>query len=65
MNLGTEKRIYDLGEGGMHLVHLLGGKGGAGLAEMRRMGLPVPAGFTITTAECTRYLKHGRLDEAW
>ncbi len=28
MNLGTEKRIYDLGEGGMHLVHLLGGKGG-------------------------------------
>ncbi len=33
---------------------------------MRRMGgLPVPAGFTITTAECTRYLKHGRLDEAW
>jgi pyruvate,orthophosphate dikinase len=36
---------------------LLGGKG-AGLAEMTRIGLPVPAGFTITTETCDHYLKH-------
>jgi len=38
---------------------LLGGKG-AGLAEMTRIGLPVPAGFTITTETCDYYFKHGR-----
>jgi pyruvate,orthophosphate dikinase len=37
---------------------LLGGKG-AGLAEMTLIGLPVPAGFTITTETCDYYLKHG------
>ena len=36
---------------------LLGGKG-AGLAEMTRIGLPVPAGLTITTETCDYYLKH-------
>ena len=36
---------------------VLGGKG-AGLAEMTRIGLPVPAGFTITTETCDYYLKH-------
>ena len=43
------------GKGGMK--DLLGGKG-AGLAEMTRIGLPVPAGFTITTETCDYYLKH-------
>jgi len=38
-------------------VHLLGGKG-AGLAEMTRTGLPVPAGFTITTLACQHYYKN-------
>jgi len=38
---------------------LLGGKG-AGLAEMTRIGLPVPAGFTITTEACDYYFKHGK-----
>ena len=38
---------------------LLGGKG-AGLAEMARLGLPVPPGFTITTETCDYFLKHGR-----
>lgn len=38
---------------------LLGGKG-AGLAEMTRIGLPVPAGFTITTEACDYYFKHNR-----
>ncbi len=41
------------------LAHLLGGKG-AGLAEMTRIGLPVPAGFTITTLACDYYYKRGR-----
>jgi pyruvate, orthophosphate dikinase len=45
------------GTGGMR--DLLGGKG-AGLAEMTRIGLPVPAGFTITTEACDYYFKHGR-----
>jgi pyruvate, orthophosphate dikinase len=45
------------GTGGMK--ELLGGKG-AGLAEMTRIGLPVPAGFTITTEACDYYFKHGR-----
>lgn len=39
--------------------NLLGGKG-ANLAEMCRIGLPVPAGFTITTEVCTYFYDHGR-----
>jgi pyruvate,orthophosphate dikinase len=38
---------------------LLGGKG-ANLAEMTRLGLPVPAGFTITTEVCAEYYRSGR-----
>src|SRR5260370_5940001 len=38
---------------------LLGGKG-AGVGEMTRIGLPVPAGFTITAECCDYYFKHGR-----
>ena len=55
----TRKR-YIFGWGGGHadgdasLRHLLGGKG-AGLAEMTKAGLPVPAGFTITTEACNDY----------
>src|SRR5580692_3312846 len=45
------------GDGDMRDV--LGGKG-AGLAEMTKIGLPVPAGFTITTETCDYYLKHGQ-----
>ena len=41
-------------EGNRELRNLLGGKG-AGLAEMANLGLPVPAGFTITTDSCLRY----------
>ena len=44
-------------EGQGDMKDLLGGKG-AGLAEMTRIGLPVPAGFTITTEACDYYLKH-------
>ena len=46
-------------DGTTDMRELLGGKG-AGLAEMTRIGLPVPAGFTITTEACDYYLKHER-----
>jgi len=56
------RHIYFFGagkaEGNGSMKELLGGKG-AGLAEMTRIGLPVPAGFTITTECCDYYLKHG------
>ena len=52
------KYVYDFAEGGRELADLLGGKG-AGLAEMGRLGLPVPPGFTITTEACKYYLHHG------
>jgi pyruvate,orthophosphate dikinase len=46
-------------EGSQEMKPLLGGKG-AGLAEMARIGVPVPPGFTITTEVCRLYLKAGR-----
>jgi len=57
------KHVYFFGagkaDGTGEMRDLLGGKG-AGLAEMTRIGLPVPGGFTITTETCDYYLKHGR-----
>ena len=57
------KSVYFFGagkaDGTGEMRDLLGGKG-AGLAEMTRIGLPVPAGFTITTETCDYYLTHGR-----
>ena len=57
------KSVYFFGggraEGHGAMKELLGGKG-AGLMEMTRIGLPVPAGFVITTATCARYMKEGR-----
>ncbi|MFF5081645.1 pyruvate, phosphate dikinase [Actinoplanes sp. NPDC000266] len=53
-----EKFVYDFAEGNKDLKDLLGGKG-ANLAEMTNLGLPVPAGFTITTVACQRYLADG------
>ncbi|TWH72172.1 pyruvate,orthophosphate dikinase [Modestobacter roseus] len=50
--------VQDFRHGSMDQKELLGGKG-AHLAEMTRMGLPVPAGFTITTEACRWYLTHG------
>jgi pyruvate,orthophosphate dikinase len=46
-------------EGHGEMREILGGKG-AGLAEMTRIGLPVPAGFTISTEACDFYFRHGR-----
>src|ERR1700734_2637730 len=57
------KYVYFFGagkaDGSGDMKEILGGKG-AGLAEMTRIGLPVPAGFTITTETCDYYFKHGR-----
>jgi len=57
------KYVYFFGagkaDGTGDMKELLGGKG-AGLAEMTRIGLPVPAGFTITTEACGYFFKHGR-----
>ncbi|MFZ2514868.1 MAG: PEP/pyruvate-binding domain-containing protein, partial [Candidatus Lutibacillus vidarii] len=52
------KYVYDFTEGNKDMKDLLGGKG-ANLAEMTRMGLPVPPGFTITTEACKAYLANG------
>ena len=46
----------DTADGSADMKNLLGGKG-ANLAEMARLGIPVPAGFTITTEMCTVYYK--------
>lgn len=53
------KYVYLFSEGNAKMRDLLGGKG-ANLAEMTRIGLPVPQGFTITTEACTKYYEDGR-----
>ena len=53
------KYVYLFEEGNKDMRDLLGGKG-AGLAEMCRLGLPVPPGFTITTKACNFFAKNGR-----
>lgn len=53
------KYIYAFDEGQKSMKDLLGGKG-ANLSEMKRLGLPVPDGFTITTAACIEYLRQGK-----
>jgi pyruvate,orthophosphate dikinase len=57
----AQRYVYFFGagqaEGGKEMKALLGGKG-ANLAEMTRIGVPVPPGFTITTDACRHYLRH-------
>ena len=53
-----QKYVYEFTEGSKDEKDLLGGKG-ANLAEMTRLGLPVPPGFTVTTEACRRYLADG------
>ena len=59
----NEKYVYHFGggtaDGDGKMKPLLGGKG-ANLAEMARIGLPVPPGFTITTEVCTYYYNHAK-----
>src|SRR5260221_13642505 len=65
----TERFVYFFGDGRAEgrgdMKDVLGGKG-AGLAEMTNAGVPVPPGFTITTAVCRHYHAHsGKLPEGF
>ena len=55
----SHKYVYLFSEGDATMRELLGGKG-ANLAEMTKIGLPVPQGFTVTTEACTQYYEDGR-----
>ena len=55
----ANKYCYLFSEGNANMRELLGGKG-ANLAEMTKIGLPVPQGFTISTEACTQYYEDGR-----
>ena len=55
----SHKYVYLFSEGDASMRELLGGKG-ANLAEMTKIGLPVPQGFTVTTEACTKYYEDGR-----
>jgi len=55
----AKKYVYLFSEGNADMRNLLGGKG-ANLAEMTKIGLPVPQGFTISTEACTKYYEDGR-----
>jgi pyruvate, orthophosphate dikinase len=58
--MATTRFVYDFDEPSGGGRELLGGKG-AGLSEMTALGLPVPAGFTITTDACRAYMAEGKL----
>jgi len=58
-----DQKVYAFSEGNRNMSDLLGGKG-ANLAEMASLGIPVPDGFTITTAVCQEYLRTGGLSTA-
>ena len=55
----TKKYVYKFAEGNKDMREILGGKG-ANLAEMARLGFPVPNGFTVSTEACTQYYEDGR-----
>lgn len=55
----SHKYVYLFSEGDESMKNLLGGKG-ANLAQMVKLGLPVPQGFTVTTEACTRYYDDGK-----
>ncbi len=56
----AKKFVYLFSEGDATMRNLLGGKG-ANLAEMTKLGMPVPQGFTITTEACTQYYEDGEV----
>jgi pyruvate,orthophosphate dikinase len=61
-----ERYVYDLSEGNAGMRAVLGGKG-AGVAEMTRIGVPVPDGFTVTTSACVATMRNGGTwpEELW
>ncbi len=56
----NQQLVFSFNEGNKDLKNLLGGKG-ANLAEMKRIGLPVPGGFTVSTEACNDYLAKGHV----
>jgi len=60
--MGATKYVYDFSEGNASMKSLLGGKG-ANLAEMTRIGIPVPQGFVVTTQACVYYSSNGAYPE--
>ncbi len=56
---GNGRFVYDFDEPSGGGRELLGGKG-VGLAEMTQLGIPVPAGFTVTTDACREYMRNGK-----
>ena len=59
-NVMEKKYVYLFNEGDANMRNLLGGKG-ANLAEMSKLGMPVPNGFTITTEACNKYYDDGEV----
>lgn len=55
----SKKFVYMFSEGDASMKNLLGGKG-SNLAEMTKLGLPIPQGFTVTTEACTDYYNQGK-----
>ena len=66
MSITGKKLLYDFSEGSADMKALLGGKG-ANLAQMMRIGLPVPPGFTLTTEACLLYMENptATMDAVW
>ena len=66
MSITGKKLLYDFSEGSADMKALLGGKG-ANLAQMMRIGLPVPPGFTLTTEVCLLYMENpcATMDAVW
>lgn len=59
-----KKLVYSLNEGSSEMTEILGEKG-ANLAEMTKIGIPVPFGFTISTEACSRFYENGgKMDPA-
>ena len=53
------KRVYGFNEGGKELIDILGGKGG-NLAEMKRIGLPIPEGIIVSTTACKEFFRDSK-----
>ena len=56
----SKKYVYMFSEADASMKNLLGGKG-ANLAEMTKLGLPIPQGFTVSTEACTKYYEDGEM----
>ena len=55
--MSDDRYIYDLSDGDASMKTLLGGKG-AGVAEMHKVGVPVPDAFTVTTTACVETMNN-------